>query len=217
MYKLQVPVFCKVYHFFLNIVYITDIYTHMCRLLLFLRRDFYSFQRSWETDKTMSGVTFFGVHDFYILSASLLHCKTSWVCASEYQLYFLTESEHPAHMVFFGKETFQAKWEQQEVTYHASLRSLMIKSKLHSMKYQTEMKLADHSSNLRVPKTVKPEDVIFFLNYCIIYTRLHVTSSLSQIIKNKRIGPHSIRASQTHHLKSYLKSDLDLNDEQEAV
>lgn len=86
------------------------------------------------------------------------------------------------------------------------------------MKYQTEIKLAGHSSNPHVPKTVQTEDVIFFLTYCIIYTRLHETCGLSQIIKNQSIGPNSISASQTCYLKWHLKSDLeDLNDEQEAV
>lgn len=108
------------------------IYTHTrtCRLFLFLRRDFYSSQRSWETDKTISGVTSFGVHNFCILSASLLHARlmSSRVCASEYGLYFLTELENLAHMVFSGKhQCLQAKWEQQEATYHAGLRSLVIK------------------------------------------------------------------------------------------
>lgn len=86
------------------------------------------------------------------------------------------------------------------------------------MKYQIEMKLADHSFNPHAPKAIQSEDAIFFLNYCIIYTRLHETHGLSQTVKDKSIGPHSIGASQTSHLKSHLKSDLeDLNDEQEAV
>jgi len=60
--------------------------------------------------------------------------------------------------------------------------------KLHGMKYQTKMKLAEHSSNPHPPKTVQSEDVIFLLNYCVTYTRVHETCGLSQIVKNKSIG-----------------------------
>lgn len=109
------------------ILYIYYIYT--CRLLLFLRRDFYYSQKSWKMDKSISAVTYSGV-DFYILNVSVLHARvvSSRVCATEYGLFFLTEAGNLAHMVFSGKhQCLQAKWEQQEVTQHATLRSLAIK------------------------------------------------------------------------------------------
>lgn len=48
------------------------------------------------------------------------------------------------------------------------------------------MKLADYNSNPHAPKTMSSEDVIFSLNYWIIYIRLHETAGLSQTIKNKK-------------------------------
>lgn len=187
---------------------------------------FYSSQRCCEMDKTITRATSFQVRDFCIFSTSVLHDRViySWVWASESGLHFLTVLENLRHMVFSGKHQYILFMsfiqcllnEQHEVAYHASLRSLMIK--LHGMKHQSEMKLADHSSNHHIPKTTKPEDVISSHNYYTICTRHHETCSLIQTVKNESKCSQSISASQGCYLKSHLKSDLEnFSDEQETL
>lgn len=135
-----------------------------------LEEIFTTHKKNWQTDKKkVSAVTYFGV-DFYLLNFSLLHARlmSSWVCATEYGLFFLTEVGNLARMVFSRKhQCLQAKWEQQEVTSCATLRSLVIKVNCTVWISKAEWNWLITALTLIFQRYSN----IFFLNYWIIYTR----------------------------------------------